>query len=436
MRSLSQGAQIVDGRLSGASFLKQRRLQTVFALLNADGEEARAVGGAVRNALLGEPVADIDIATTALPQLVVARAKAAGVRAIPTGIEHGTVTLLVDGETFEVTTLRQDIATDGRRAVVEFGRDFEADAQRRDFTINALSVNADGVVFDYCNGLADIAARHVRFIGDAGQRIREDYLRILRLFRFHAAYGEGAVERDALQAAIGLRDGLQQLSRERVRMELLKLLQARRAPQAVSDMLDAGLLGPMLAGVASPARLARMMAIEAQEALPDDRGIDAIRRLMAMGVEVQEDAARLRERLRLSNAEEVRLAQAMAVFAAIRSLRYPAEPPPPSELFRLLFLYGRMAARDGAAYAHAANLAAPDDGRWASVHAFLRDTPEPRLPFTGADLVQRGLVSGPAIGAALKRLQAAWIRAGFPREPEVLARLLEDCVDPAHTPRV
>lgn len=431
MPASTQGARIVDGRLSGAPFLDNPRLQKIFALLNADGEEARAVGGAVRNVLLGEAVADVDIATTALPQDVVARAQAAGVRSIPTGIEHGTVTLLVEGETFEVTTLRQDIATDGRRAVVQFGRDFEADAQRRDFTINAMSVSADGLVHDYCDGLADIAARRVRFIGDAAQRIREDYLRILRLFRFHAAYGAGEVARDALHAAIELRDGLQQLSRERVRTELLKLLQARRATDAAQAMLDAGLLGPLLAGVASPARLARLVAIETHNASRPD----AILRLMAMGVEVQDDAARLRERLRLSNVEEARIAQAMAVFAAIRSLRHPAEPPPPSELFRLLFLHGRAAALDGAALAHAGSRAAAGDERWASVRAFLRDTPEPRLPFTGADLVQRGLASGPAIGVALKRLQAAWIRAGFPREPEVLARLLEESVDRAPAPR-
>src|ERR1700753_246223 len=180
----------------------------VLALLGGEGSEARVIGGAVRNALLGAPSNDIDIATTALPDEVVRRAKAAGIKSVPTGIEHGTVTLVVDGQPFEITTLREDTETFGRKAKVSFGRDWIGDAHRRDFTINALSAGLDGVVHDYVGGLEDLAARRVRFIGEPGQRIEEDYLRILRFFRFHAAFGAGDVDRDGYLACIKARAGL------------------------------------------------------------------------------------------------------------------------------------------------------------------------------------------------------------------------------------
>src|SRR4051794_26384521 len=210
--------------LDDAPWLKSGAAARVLALLNGDGEEARVIGGAVRNALLRVPIVDIDIATTALPDEVVRRAKAAGIKSVPTGIDHGTVTLVVDSHPFEVTTLREDTETFGRKAKVAFGRDWVADARRRDFTINALSVSSDSVVHDYVGGLQDIASRRVRFIGDAAQRIAEDYLRILRFFRIHSAFGAGAPDRDGYLACIAGRAGLATLSAERMRMELLKLL--------------------------------------------------------------------------------------------------------------------------------------------------------------------------------------------------------------------
>ena len=193
-------------------------------MLDCDGEEARVVGGAVRNELLGVPIAEIDVATTAVPEEVVKRVTAAGFKPVPTGIEHGTVTVVIDKHPFEVTTLRKDVETYGRHAKVEFGRDWKADAERRDFTINALSATSDGTVYDYAGGLEDLGQRRVRFIGDPAKRIAEDYLRILRFFRFHAAFGSGRIDAAGLAACIAGRDGLDQFSRERVRMELLKLL--------------------------------------------------------------------------------------------------------------------------------------------------------------------------------------------------------------------
>jgi len=221
--------------LSGASWLTTGGLPRLLSVLDCDGEEARVVGGAVRNALLDMPIAEIDVATTAVPDEVVKRVTTAGFKPVPTGIEHGTVTVVIDKHPFEVTTLRKDVETYGRHAKVEFGRDWKADAERRDFTINALSVARDGTVYDYVDGLDDLAQRRVRFIGDPAKRIAEDYLRILRFFRFHAAYGTSDHPDIAgLTACIAGRDGLDQLSRERVRMELLKLVVA---PHAVPTLI-------------------------------------------------------------------------------------------------------------------------------------------------------------------------------------------------------
>src|ERR1700726_410844 len=285
--------------LDDAPWLKSGPTARVLELLNSKGEEARGVGGAVRNALLKIPTGDIDIATTALPDEVIRRARAAGIKSVPTGIEHGTVTLVIDGHPFEVTTLREDTETFGRKAKVAFGRDWVGDAQRRDFTINALSVGADGVVHDYVGGLEDIATRRVRFIGEAGQRIAEDYLRILRFFRIHAAFGAGDPDRAGYLACIRARAGLATLSAERVRMEMLKLMVAEGAAGAIEAMADGGLLLLIFGGVAYTGPFATMIAAERDLGLKPD----AVRRLGALAVAVTEDARRIAMRLRLSNAE-------------------------------------------------------------------------------------------------------------------------------------
>lgn len=419
-------ARIVDNRLVGAAFLSDPKLRRLLDVLNGDGEETRIVGGAVRNALIGEPVHEVDLATTAVPTVTQERCRAARLRTIPTGIDHGTITVLIDGTPFEVTSLREDIATDGRHAVVKFGRDFRADALRRDFTINALSVDATGLLYDYTDGVNDIATRHVRFIGAARQRIREDYLRILRLFRFHAAYGEGPPDREAMDAAIAERQGLERLSRERIQTEVLKLLLARRAADVVADMTQAGLFGPLVAGVVNAATLARFIAIEQANDLQGDAlQADALMRLAAACVLVEEDASRLRERLRLSNQQETRLFQAAAAATALHGR---IAPPPHGELGAFLYVHGRRAALDGLMLAQAASAAPADDPAWRSALRFLRDTPEIRLPVTGADILARGIDAGPTIGIALKHLQARWIRAGFPQDPETLARLIDESI--------
>jgi poly(A) polymerase len=411
----------VPAQLSDRGFLHEPRLARLMTVLDGQGEETRVIGGAVRNAMLGMAAGDVDLATTALPEVVIARVEAGGMRAVPTGLAHGTITVVVNGHPFEVTTLREDVETDGRRAKVVFGRDFAHDARRRDFTVNALSATADGRVFDYVGGLADLADGRIRFIGSARARIREDYLRVLRFFRFHAAYGHGPLDPEGFAAVIVERAGLEQLSRERIRAELLKLVIAKRAPEVVAEMTGAGLFAWLRAGIAQPARFARFVSIEAASVAP----ADALLRLAALAVQTVEDAQRLRERLRLSNDEYERLALAAA---ALAHLHGRDNPPQPRELRELLFRLGRQVASDALALAQAEAGTDADAPQWFSARRFVADTPTPTLPFSGADVMARGVASGRLVGDILKRLQALWIRAGFPKDPPTLARLLDEAM--------
>ena len=412
---------LADGRLRDMSLLREGPLADVMTLLNYDGEETRLVGGTVRDLALDAPPGDFDLATTARPEEVMARARAAGLHVAPTGLAHGTVTILAKGLPIEVTTLREDIATDGRHAQVAFGRDFRADALRRDFTINALSIDLDGCVHDYAGGLADLAARRVRFIGDPHLRIREDYLRILRFFRFSARFGEGELDAEGLAAAIRERDGLAILSRERVRSELFKLLAAPRAGEVVTKVCEAGLLGALLAGMTDPARLRRLIAVEAGRGEPPD----PLLRLAALAVQIEEDADRLRERLRLSNGEHDRLATLARALEGLHGVRAPSL----GALRQLLFERGRQGARDAITLIEVDGGGAADHDRFSHAWRFVSDTPQPRLPFSGADIVARGVGPGQRVGIVLKNLQALWIRAGFPREPEALARLMDEALN-------
>ena len=385
-----------------AAFLAQPTLASVLAALNGDGEDTRVVGGAVRDLLLGEPVGDVDLATTALPQETIRRGAAAGFKAVPTGIEHGTVTLVRDGIGFEVTTLREDVETDGRRARVLFGRDFVADALRRDFTVNALSLDRAGAVHDHCSGLADLAARRIRFIGDAGSRIREDYLRILRFFRFHARYGSGALDSEGLSACIAGRAGLSGLSRERVRAELMKLLVAPGAAEVVVAMAGAGLLMPIIGGVPY---LSRFVAIGA-----DGNGgqVYPAFRLAALAVSVREDALRLREGLRLSNEEFDRIER---IAGAMEGLAGQAAPPSIVPLRHLAHRVGNDAVAAGLVLLAARGEAA-GQARAQEMIAALARTP-PFLP-SGRDVIALGVPVGPQVGCVLEAARRDWIEAGCP----------------------
>jgi poly(A) polymerase len=402
-REVNAPAEATSAALRDAEWLVSGPTARVLALLNRDGEEGRVVGGAIRNGLIGIAHGDIDLATTALPEEVMRRAAAAGLKCVPTGIDHGTVTIVIDGEPYEVTTLREDVETFGRKAKVAFGRDWRRDAERRDFTINALSATADGVVHDYVGGLADIAARRVRFIGDPAKRIGEDYLRILRFFRVHAAYGAGAPDGAGVHACIEARGGLARLSAERVRMEIVKLLVAPGAVAALNIMDDCGLLTPVLGGVAYHAVLDGMMA--AENAL--DLRPDPIRRLGALAVAVSEDAERLFWRLRLSNAEGKRLdsmGHQWWRFAAMD------EDAARAALYRL----GPDAYRDRAMLAWARAGQRADPFAWHQRATLPDRWTAPRFPLRARDFMERGFGEGHALGQVLSRAEDDWIAAGFP----------------------
>ena len=392
------------------------RLVRLLAVLDGGGEETRIVGGSVRNALIGRPVSDFDCATTALPDEVMRRASAAGFKAVPTGFDHGTVTVVVEGEPFEVTTLREDVETDGRHAVVRFGRDFAADARRRDFTINALSLGADGRLHDYAGGVDDLSAGRVRFIGDPVARIREDFLRILRFFRFHAGYAEGSPDAAGLAAAARERAGLGLLSPERVRAEFLKLVTARRAAETLDVMAGQGLLLPILCGVAEFGRFARAAAA----------GQDAVARLAALAVLTAEDAERLRERWRLSNDEHLRLADHARLVARLKDR---AEPLDALAIRRLVadedphVLAEALAALAGEPRpVLAAGAAAALEGYRSGAE------PVPVFPLRGRDFLAAGLRKGREIGERLAFARARWIAEGCPTDEDSARSLLERAV--------
>jgi poly(A) polymerase len=394
-----------------AAWLAQPPLGNLLAALDSAGEEARVVGGAVRNTLLGEPRGDVDIATTAIPEEVVRRVEAAGFKAVPTGIEHGTVTVVAAGRPFEVTTLREDVETFGRRAKVAFGRNWQRDAERRDFTMNALSVSSDGTIHDYVGGLADIEARRVRFIGDAATRIAEDYLRILRFFRFHASYGVGEPDPAGLAACIAGRAGLEQLSRERIRTEIVKLLLARRAVPALAVMTETGLLDQVLGGVPLLASYSNMVGLEATLVLPPD----AARRLGALAVSVFEDVERLRERLRLTNAEYERL-------ASMADGWWHVSCELGEERARvLLYRLGSEHFTDRVLLAWTRSPQDEADERWRLLATLPARWRRPAFPLRAADFLARGVPRGPQLGAALAAAEEAWIEAGFPTDAATLA---------------
>src|SRR6476646_10365426 len=404
-------------RLDDAPWLRSGPAARVLGLLNGDGEEARVVGGAVRNALLKIPIGDIDIATTAVPDEVIRRAKAAGIKSVPTGIDHGTVTLVVDAQPFEVTTLREDTETFGRKAKVAFGRDWVRDAERRDFTINGLSVDADGIVHDHVGGLADIEAKRVRFIGDANQRIAEDYLRILRFFRIHAAYGSGEPDRAGYLACISGHAGLAALSAERVRMEVMKLMIADGAAGAVSAMADGGLLLPIFGGVFYTRPFAAMIATERELGLQPN----AVRRLGALAVAVTEDAKRLSGRLRLTNQETKTLDSMGHRWWRLGGMD---ETTARRRLYRL----GAERYRDRLMLAWARSGDEPDCPRWRELVSLPERWSVPNFPLKAADFVARGIAEGPALGHVLALAEDAWLAADFPLQKAALSAIADQAV--------
>lgn len=375
-----------------AEWIARPQTQALCAALAGAGHQALFVGGCVRNALMGLPVEDIDICTDARPETVTDIAKNAGFRVIPTGIAHGTVTVMAGGAAHEVTTFRRDVETDGRRAIVEFSRDIAEDAARRDLTMNALYARADGTVIDPLGGLPDLLARRVRFVGDPAQRIREDYLRILRFFRFHAHFADpgGGFDAEALAACAAHLEGLATLSAERTGQEMRKLLKAKNPAPAVAAMATAGVLGAILPG-ANPRALAPLVHLEGALA-PDWR-----RRLAVLGGENPGQC------LKLSRAEARDLA---ALRGAAGGMQSPAA---------LGFVLGADLGAS-AVLARAALLEAPLPAHW---QAEVARGAGARFPASAADLPH---LSGPALGARLAELRAIWLREGLALSLDELLR--------------
>ncbi|OWV88884.1 poly(A) polymerase [Rhizobium sp. R635] len=411
--------------IADQAWFRDPALARVLALLNTDEGEGRVVGGAVRNSLMGLPVSDIDIATTLTPEIVMERAAVAGIKAVPTGLQHGTVTLVIDGKPFEVTTLRTDVETDGRRAKVAFSTDWKADAERRDLTINALYADAKGEVVDLVGGLADIERRNIRFIGDATRRIAEDHLRILRFFRFFAYYGSGRPDAEGLKACAAARPKLKTLSAERVWSELRKLLGAGDPGRALLWMRQVAVL---------------------TEILPESErwGIDAIPSLVAtekalgwtpdpllrLAAIVPPDAARLEAlaaRLKLSNAEAAALtawAKAAPVNdeispAAFERLLYRNGPDGITTRLKLALGVARGKAEgDLAEMARSARL-----GKLLDQATNWR---KPQFPLNGGDVIAAGIASGPRVGELLAALEHQWVEENFASDrAALLARLQE-----------
>lgn len=378
-------------RVTG-DWLTNPATQRVMSMLEDAGFQALAVGGCVRNALLGVPVSDVDISTDARPERVMELAQSVGLKAVPTGIDHGTITVVTDGEGFEVTTFRADVETDGRRAVVRFADTVEEDARRRDFTMNALYADRRGAVIDPLGGLPDLQARRFRFIEDAETRIREDYLRTLRFFRFFAWYGDPSegMDAEALAAIAANLDGLNLLSRERVGVEILKLLSAPDPIMALNVMEQTGVLSRVLPGATARALGPLTLAEAALTIEPDP-----IRRLTATGFR-DEDS------LRLSKADARRL-------ALLSELAESSAP-----LAECAYRHGLAAALDTAAL-RSALLETPAD---AGILPKLEQAAKADFPVKPADLMPE--LQGPALGAALKALEAQWITSGFDLDREQL----------------
>jgi poly(A) polymerase len=392
--------------------------RAVMDALAMEGGAARFVGGCVRNALLGRAVDDIDIATPLTPDAVTKRLEAAGLQAVPTGIEHGTVTAFANAKSFEVTTLRRDVATDGRRAVVAFTTDWAEDAARRDFTMNALYAADDGEVFDLVGGLADLKAGRVRFVGDPVTRIREDYLRILRLFRFQAWYGTAELDPAAVHAAAAERGGLQKLSGERIAKEMLKLLAAENPLACLRVMAASAILPEIMPGALSMARLERLVTIDADAFFAPV----SVLRLAAL---LPDDAVAARElagRWMLSNADRERLEdlaggrEKIVSYLSIREVR------------KFLYRLGKQRFHDRVRLRWAEDPKESNSIQWRALLAMGDSWERPDFPLTGRDVMAAGVPEGPLVGKVLAEVEEWWVDSDFIDDPFSLAERLKAVV--------
>ena len=385
--------------LSRASWLKAPSLQRVFKVIADAGGEARVAGGAVRNALLKEKVTEVDVATTLSPEHVMEVCKAAGLSVHPTGIDHGTVTVVADHHPYEVTTLRHDVETDGRRAKVKFTDDWQADAMRRDFTMNAMYCDARGKIYDFTDGYRDISRKRIIFVGSPHKRIEEDYLRILRFFRFHARYGKGVPDKAGLAACVRHRKGLDGLSAERIRQEMFKLMVAPGAVPTLKLMHKHGILDRLLPYTEDWRVISRLPA-------------DPVLRLSVLASEPRS----MHEKWRLSNHEAKRIERIVSMMAPSPALR-------PREQRIILYQTGAETWRDLVRVAWARSKASTDDRTWRRLLRLPDRWEMPGLPVSGRDLIEAGVTPGPEMGALLRRIEDWWVASDFkPGKIELLEK--------------
>ena len=391
-------------KLPEASWRKHAGMPRLLRVLGAAEGDTRFVGGCVRDTLLGLDVSDVDLATRIGPDEVMKRLKAAGIKAVPTGLAHGTVTAVIGGQPVEVTTLRRDVSTDGRRATIAYTEDWREDAARRDFTINALSADPiGGGIFDYFDGVDDLEARRVRFIGNPLTRIAEDHLRILRFFRFHARFGEGEPDAAGVAACAARANDLMALSRERIADELLKLLALENPVATVELMIEQGIFTPVLPEITSAGRLALLVKREQEAGIAPE----GVRRLAALLPEDPEVAASVGARLRLSKRQSKRL-----VSAAEKGLGDPEA---------LAYEIGAREAVDRFLL----------QGRTGIDLVALGDWKRPRLPVSGGDLIAMGLKAGPIVARTMQAIEREWVGSGFPADRMEVRALARRHVDQA-----
>lgn len=411
------------GQLSPQPWFTAPQTQRVVAALQAGGQKVRFVGGCVRDSLCGRPIKDVDIATPDSPETVIALLEGAGLRAIPTGIAHGTVTALCDGETYEVTTLREDIETDGRHAVVTWTHDWMADAARRDLTINALSASPDGAVYDYFDGLQDLAHGRVRFVGRAMDRIAEDALRILRFFRFYGRYGRGSPNADALEACRAQVHRLKDLSGERIAQELLRILAAPTATEVMLEMQGIRVLAAILPELKNIGALRQLVFLETRGLRMEGLDADPLRRLSCL-ITSAADAEAVANRLRLSNSQRHRLCAAFALEA-------PPMEMPQAEFRRILRRSGGVVMADVLLH-HWAEQRAIEARTNATQTEIYRSRLQdafsweaPLFPLQGRDLLAAGVAPGPEVGRLLAAGERYWEEQDFaPSAQQVLEHLI------------
>lgn len=405
------------------NWFQSPQLQKVFDVLNVDGGEIRVAGGAVRNSLMGHPIEDIDMATTWLPQEVTERATQAGMKVIPTGIDHGTVTLVVDGSAFEITTLREDINTDGRHAEVLFGTDWQKDADRRDLTINGLYADADGNIIDLVGGIEDIENANIRFIGDAEQRIKEDYLRILRFFRFFAHYGKGRPDAAGLKASARAVGSLSDLSAERVWKEMRQLFAADDPARALLWMRTTGVLTAIFPETEKWGIDAVGPLVETKNALNWER--DPLLLLEAIIPPDVDRVNQMAKRMKMSRAEQNRL------MSWVKTAKVPHDTAE-TALDRQLYRGSSSGIQDvlklslinSRSRAEADDNAMIEAAGYSKLLARVKKWVEPTFPVTGKDLIALGFEAGKSMGVKLSELEDLWVESNFHlKKDELLAKL-------------